>query len=87
MIVPDPRERPVVSVPEAGELLGLGRSAAYDAVTRGELPTLRFGRRLVVPTARLRQMLGLDAADYPGTGDAAIRPGLALVKPRQATGR
>jgi excisionase family DNA binding protein len=50
----------VLTVEEAGRLLNLGRSAAYDAVKRGELPVLRFGRRLVVPTARVLAMLGLD---------------------------
>lgn len=46
--------------PETGKLLGLGRSAVYDAARRGEIPTLRFGSRLVVPTAALRRMLAID---------------------------
>ncbi|MFN2556548.1 MAG: helix-turn-helix domain-containing protein [Nitriliruptorales bacterium] len=49
-----------ITVEEAGDLLGLSRSSAYRAAARGELPTLRFGRRLVVPTRRLLAMLGLD---------------------------
>jgi hypothetical protein len=51
---------PVLSVPEAGAILGLQRSAAYDAAKRGELPTITFGRKLLVPTGRLLAMLGLD---------------------------
>jgi excisionase family DNA binding protein len=59
-VIPTPEEQPTVSVEEAGRWLGLGRSSAYEAARRGELPTLRFnGRTLRVPTARLRQMLGL----------------------------
>lgn len=46
--------------PETGQLLGLGRSQTYAAVERGEIPTLRFGRRIVVPTAKLLKMLGAD---------------------------
>ena len=46
-----------VSVPEAGKLLGLGKDAAYAAAARGDLPVLRFGRWLRVPTAALRAML------------------------------
>ena len=46
-----------MTVPEAGELLGLGRDAAYEAVKRGDLPVLRFGRRLLVPRAALEKML------------------------------
>jgi excisionase family DNA binding protein len=50
----------VLSVEHAGRLLGLGRSAAYEAVRRGELPTLKFGRRLLVPTGKVLELLGLD---------------------------
>ena len=48
-----------ISVPVAGKVLGLSRDAAYDAARSGDLPTLRFGRRVVVPTSKLREMLGL----------------------------
>jgi hypothetical protein len=51
---------PVLSVEAGGAVIGLKRSASYDAAARGELPTIRFGRRLVVPTARLLALLGLD---------------------------
>ena len=44
-------ERLVYSVPEAGRLLGLSRNAAYAAAKRGEIPSIRIGRRLVVPKA------------------------------------
>lgn len=49
---------PTLSVERAGQLLGLCRRTAYKAAASGELPTLRFGRRLVVPTPRLLQLLG-----------------------------
>lgn len=58
--VPDPAVCPTVSVEQAGEWLGLSRSCAYEAAARGQIPTLRFGRRLRVPVAQLRRMLGLD---------------------------
>ncbi len=47
-----------MTIPEAAELLGISRSAAYRAVARGEIPTIRIGRRLLVPTAKLYTMLG-----------------------------
>ena len=47
--------------PEVGQLLGLGRAATYDAARRVDIPTIRFGRRIVVPTAALRRLLGVDA--------------------------
>lgn len=46
------------SVPEAGQLLGIGKNAAYEAANRGEIPTLRFGSRLVVPVPRLLSLVG-----------------------------
>jgi hypothetical protein len=58
--VPDPAEEPILDVPRAGAFVGLGRSAAYDAARRGDLPTLKIGRRVVVPTAKLRALLGID---------------------------
>jgi excisionase family DNA binding protein len=42
-----------------GALLGMSRSAVYRAAAAGHLPTLRFGRRVYIPTARLLTMLGL----------------------------
>ena len=60
--VPTPDERPVLTVEEAGGFLDLGRSAAYDAARRGDIPTIAIGRRLLVPTAALRRMLHLDEA-------------------------
>jgi len=68
-LLPDPELRPTVPLwPDAGRACGLGRSATYDAAERGDLPVIRLGRRIVVPTARLRQMLGLDGGspDAPG---------------------
>ena len=51
------KERRVVSVIEAGRILGLGRQGAYNAVARGEIPVLRFGRRLLVPVPALERLL------------------------------
>lgn len=50
--------------PDVGQLLGLGRSATYEAARRGAIPVLRFGRRTVVPTAALRRLLELDVDDH-----------------------
>ncbi len=46
-----------MSVEDAGQLLGRGRSSAYDAVARGEIPVIRIGRRRVVPVPALARML------------------------------
>jgi excisionase family DNA binding protein len=49
--------RLTLSVAEAGELLGISRGLAYELVRKGKLPSLRLGRRLVVPRAALQAML------------------------------
>jgi hypothetical protein len=45
--------------PEAGQALDLKRCATYAAAGRGEIRTLRYGRLMKVPTAWLREQLGL----------------------------
>jgi excisionase family DNA binding protein len=50
-------ERLALSVEEAGALLGISRDLAYDLVARGELPSVRLGRRLVVPRRALEDAL------------------------------
>ena len=46
-----------ISVPEAGRRLSLGKNASYEAARRGELPVLRFGRKLRVPIVALERLL------------------------------
>ena len=47
----------VYSVEEAGRVLGLGRAAAYEAARRGQIPTLRIGKRVLVPIRALERLL------------------------------
>jgi excisionase family DNA binding protein len=56
---------PTISVEHAARLLGLSRSAAYRAAANGQLPTISFGRRLLVPTSRLLERLGLPVEEQP----------------------
>ena len=51
------------SVPEVGRICyDLCRNASYAAAIRGEIPTIKVGRLLKVPTSALRRQLGLEAA-------------------------
>ena len=45
------------SVEETARRLGVGRSSAYEAIRRGELPIIRVGRRLLVSRVALERML------------------------------
>jgi excisionase family DNA binding protein len=47
-----------ITIEQTAQVLGLGRTAAYDAARRGELPTRRLGRRLLVPVPALLEWLG-----------------------------
>jgi excisionase family DNA binding protein len=40
--------RRTYTVAEVAALLGISRSTAYECVRRGEIPSRRFGRRIVV---------------------------------------
>lgn len=68
------RDRTTVTVVEAGTVLGLGREAAYRAAAAGQIPTIRLGRRLIVPVASLLRMLDIDASgdnSQPSTSASA----------------
>ena len=51
-----------ISVPEAAQRLGISRAHAFDMATAGILPTVRFGKRLVVPIAALERVLEGETA-------------------------
>ena len=57
MTLEDIRNRPTIRVEECAAIMGISRTSAYEAIRQGELPALRLGRRLLVPTARLLAML------------------------------
>jgi excisionase family DNA binding protein len=59
---PAPLERRVVTLTEAAVILRISRGSAYEAARRREIPTIRIGRRLLVPTAALERMLAGNAA-------------------------
>ena len=60
-------DRLVFTVEEAAELLGISRSFAYEAVQRGEIPSMRIGKRILVPKAALVRFL--DAVGNGGRSD------------------
>lgn len=62
---------PILTVEETAAFLRIGRSAAYDAVRRGDLPSVRIGRSLRVPRHQLEAMLGLKNGHDPAEGRAA----------------
>lgn len=67
MFTLDPTDRPTLSVDEFAIVAGISRSTAFAAVHSGEVPSIRFGKRIRIPTAAVRRMLSLDE----GGSDAA----------------
>ena len=53
---------PILTVEQTAKVLGISRGLAFAAVRAGDIPSIRIGRRILVPRDRLRQMLGLDDA-------------------------
>ncbi|MGH9281615.1 MAG: helix-turn-helix domain-containing protein [Acidimicrobiales bacterium] len=53
-------DRLTLTVEEAARLLGISRALGYELVARGEVPSIRLGRRIVVPRRALDALL--DAA-------------------------
>ncbi|MFP4511958.1 MAG: helix-turn-helix domain-containing protein [Acidimicrobiales bacterium] len=54
-------DRPLtITVEQAAQVLGIGRSTAYELVHSGDLKCIRLRRRIVVPVAHLAKSLGVD---------------------------
>jgi len=65
----DKSEALTISVETAGRLLGISRGLAYELASQGLLPTLRLGRRLVVPRKALEKMLEAGQPKTSGRED------------------
>ena len=56
-------EKETLTVKETAKVLGIGCSLAYRMAQAGEIPTLRLGRKLLVPRQALNQLLGTQTAE------------------------
>jgi hypothetical protein len=66
-----------ISVIEAGKHLGLSVWSSYEAARRGDIPTIRIGRRLRVPVRALEAMVDeamkrREPASHKAARDARI---------------
>jgi excisionase family DNA binding protein len=60
------------TIEEAARLCGVSRGVAYTAAKSGDLPSVRLGRRIVVPRARLHALLDDQLSN--GNGSASPEP-------------
>ncbi len=59
-------QRQTITIAETAKILGLSRSATFEAARRNQLPAIKIGRRWLVIWPRLREQLGLTDSDIPG---------------------
>ena len=57
-----------LTVEEAAQILGIGRTLAYDLARSGQLPAIRLGSRLLISRAGIERLLEGESAvtDPPG---------------------
>ena len=60
---------PTLPPTRAGRLLGIGRRQTYEGIHRGDIPAIRIGRRLLVPTSWILEQLGLPAEQFISVDD------------------
>ncbi len=57
-------DRKFLTVPEAAVLLRISRNHAYDLVAQGVLPSIRLGRRILIPRDLLDQWIREEVAAH-----------------------
>ncbi len=67
-------DRLTYSVAETARILGISRSYCYELVQQGVLPSLRLGRRRLIPRATLERYVGEPLATQPATPCHPDRP-------------
>ena len=70
-----------ISVEECAELLGMSKVSAYTAARRGDLHSVRIGRRILVPRRALEEM-----CEVATLNSLAARPGAMPFEPRGREG-
>ena len=54
-------QKQVISVDEAARILGISRNLAYEAVRRGDIPSIRVGqKRILIPVRALERLLDCE---------------------------
>ncbi len=62
------------SIDEAAQLLGISRMHVYASAHNGELPVLKLGRRFVVSTKRLRELIEQGSPTGADAGEDGTAP-------------
>jgi len=66
--------RQTYNIEEVARILGIGRNQTYEAVRTGQIPSIKIGKRLLVPRAALDRLLDqADTAASPNPPAEAAR--------------
>ncbi len=60
-------ERICLTVPEAARVLRISRNFCYELVRQGVLPSVRLGKRILIPRVRLEKVLAEGGSLDEGT--------------------
>jgi len=60
--------RLVLSAQEVADLMKISISHVYESIHRGDLPSIKMGRRIVIPARPIFKMLGIDDSATPSYG-------------------
>lgn len=76
---PNPLDKPLLTVIETAELLGISPSTAYRRISDGSLPVVRLGTRTTrVPTGALVSILSIGqhpTSEHQPSGEGLHRDG------------
>jgi len=56
-------EKMTLSVEETAKVLGISRKACYQAIWRGEIPSFKIGRRVLVRKRELMRIIEGESGD------------------------
>ena len=65
-------EKLTLSVEEMGELLGVSRQTAYNLIHRADFPTLRIGKRVLIPKKQLEAWMDRQLGGDSDVFDQAV---------------
>ena len=52
--------QPTLTVADALKVIPISRNGIYEAIRRGEIQTIKIGKKILVPTGPLKRQLGLE---------------------------
>jgi excisionase family DNA binding protein len=54
--------RPTLTPKEVSRIVRMSRNGTYEAIKRGDIASVRIGKRILVPSVAIRKMLGMECA-------------------------